>query len=222
MLPKIVISPRSTFTSMGRPSRWVRQSTSPTRDRCARRNHSVPAGGAGIVRNLSALNRWPSDPMRCCHTRIGPEPSHLIATAMAIIRGQVNSRSAQAITRSPKRISPSRDRSCRTPMEDADRFVGSWIPRFSEPLPSELRLSLAGKRLIINGLAKCSSSGVARHRRFLSPGRPKAKRAADIFVQGCAKLPHRALYRSARVPARAEWHDGRNLKIGYGDHGAAA
>src|ERR1044071_8053141 len=118
--------------------------------------------------------------MRCCHTRIGPEPSHLIATAMAIIKGNVKSRSAQAITRSPKRISPSTNRSCRTARRDADRLVGRLSPRFTEPLRDEVWVTLAGKTL--NGLAVCrrlESRGIVGSYPLASP-RPNA-RATSLF-----------------------------------------
>jgi hypothetical protein len=71
---------------------------------------------------------------------------------MAMIKGKVKTRSAQAITRSPKWMSPSKNHPRRTRMGDADR-VGRWIPRFAEPFPSEVRVSLAGKRS--DGLAEC-------------------------------------------------------------------
>src|SRR5204862_4711820 len=116
----------------------------------------------------------------CCYTSIGPGPSHLIATAIAIIKGNVKTRSAQAITRSPKRVSPSRNRSCRTQMGDGDRFVGRSSPRFAEPLPNEVRGSLAGNRL--NGLpdrGRLESRGIVGSYPLAGP-RPNA-RATSLF-----------------------------------------
>src|SRR5207248_6591372 len=96
--------------------------------------------------------------MRCCQTRIGPGPSHLIARAMATIKGNVKASSAQAITRSRSALQ-------RTAPAEPGGAMG--IPRSGASIPDLLSPFRAkfGERSQEQGESLCQawSSGVAQH-----------------------------------------------------------